>query len=74
MLTVSIAEAKAHLSSIISTVERGHETVVICRHGQAVAELVPIIKKSRLKTDNTLKNIVINDDLTAPTESEWENV
>lgn len=37
--TVTVAEAKAHISSLLSRVERGEE-VVITRHGFPVAKLV----------------------------------
>lgn len=40
MPTVKIEEAKTHLPRILERVERG-ETVVITRHGKAVARLVP---------------------------------
>jgi len=37
--TVTVAEAKAHLSDCIRSIERG-ETIVITRHGKPVAALV----------------------------------
>ena len=39
-MDVSIAEAKNRLTQLIRTVEQG-ETVVITRHGKAVAQLSP---------------------------------
>jgi prevent-host-death family protein len=38
MLTVSLAEAKAHLSELLNSVEAGEE-VIITRHGRAVARV-----------------------------------
>ena len=38
MRTVSLAEAKAHLSEILTSVEAGQE-VIITRHGRAVAKV-----------------------------------
>ena len=38
MRTVSLAEAKAHLSELLRTVEAGAE-IVITRHGSAVARI-----------------------------------
>lgn len=38
MLTVSLAEAKAHLSELLNTVEAGEE-IIITRHGRAVARV-----------------------------------
>jgi prevent-host-death family protein len=40
MRQVTVAEAKAQLSSLLDAVERG-EPVLITRRGRAVAELVP---------------------------------
>ena len=73
MVSVSIHEAKTHLSSLIADIERLHETVVICRHGQAVAELIPMPHGTRLCLDPLLKNIQIKTDLTNPTQEEWEH-
>jgi prevent-host-death family protein len=41
MTLVTITEAKANLSKLIATVERGEE-VIICRAGKPVARLSPI--------------------------------
>jgi prevent-host-death family protein len=46
MLTVSAYEAKTHLPRLIKAVEQG-ETIVITRHGKAVARLVPIEARDR---------------------------
>ena len=40
MVTVSLVEAKAHLSKLLDKVENG-ETVVITRHGKPVANVTP---------------------------------
>lgn len=41
MTTCTVAEAKAHLSDLLSRVEKGEE-LVITRRGQPVASLTPI--------------------------------
>jgi prevent-host-death family protein len=43
MLSVNIADAKAHLSEYLAAVEKG-ETVVICRRNVPVAEIRPAAK------------------------------
>jgi antitoxin (DNA-binding transcriptional repressor) of toxin-antitoxin stability system len=73
MRSVSIHDAKTHLSSYIGDVEHLHETIIICRHGQAVAELKPIPRGNRLKLDPLLKKIQIKENPTSPTIREWEN-
>jgi prevent-host-death family protein len=40
MKTVQASEAKTHLPRLLDAVERG-ETIVITRHGRAIARLVP---------------------------------
>jgi prevent-host-death family protein len=42
---VNVHEAKTRLSQLLELVEEG-ETVVIARHGQPVAELVPVRQSS----------------------------
>ena len=39
-MNVNPPEAKTHLSRLVQAVERGEE-VIICRHGNPVARLVP---------------------------------
>lgn len=74
MTHVSLHEAKTHLSSMVTAVERKGERFVICRHGRAVAELTPIPSVSRTKTHRRLKNVRIIEDPITPTEKEWEHV
>lgn len=74
MITVSIHEAKTNLSALISRVERSGEKIIIHRHGRAVAEINPISHRTRITVDDTLKGVKILDDLTKPTDGEWENV
>ncbi len=74
MASVSIHEAKTHLSALISRIERLGEKIIISKHGRAVAELGPISPKSRLKVSKKLKDIKIKEDPTLPTHEEWDNV
>jgi prevent-host-death family protein len=41
MLSVNTHEAKSRLSELLARVETNQETVVICRNGKPVAELIP---------------------------------
>ncbi len=74
MTHVSLHEAKTHLASMVAAVERMRARFVICRHGRAIAELVPVPLASRTKTHRRLKNVRIIGDPTAPTQQEWEHV
>ena len=46
MIRVNIAEAKAHFSRYIESVERG-ETVTVCRRNVPVAEIRPLPRQLR---------------------------
>jgi len=46
MVTVTLVEAKAHLSELLDRVESG-EDVVITRHGRPVAHLSPVSRPRR---------------------------
>ena len=46
MIKINIAEAKAHFSRYIESVERG-ETITVCRRNVPVAELRPIPRPPR---------------------------
>ncbi len=50
MVTIGLADAKAHLSKLIDRVESG-EDIVITRHGRPVAQLSGVIpKKKRIRS------------------------
>lgn len=75
MLSVNTHEAKTRLSALLAEVETKGVTVVICRNGREVAELIPFHrphKRNPLKPHPLLSRIQINYD---PTESlsaeEW---
>jgi len=72
MQTVNVYEAKANLSSIINRVEQFHEKIIILKHGHPVAEINPILTKSRITPDESISKISINYNPTETTEAEWE--
>ena len=72
MTTVSVHEAKTHLSELMARVEDRQERIVICRYGKAVAELVPYRKGKRTIPDGILSQVEVHGDLTEPTTEEWE--
>ena len=46
MVTVNVAQAKAHLSELLDKVEAG-EDVIITRHGRAIAHLHSVSRPKR---------------------------
>ncbi|MEK7407239.1 MAG: type II toxin-antitoxin system Phd/YefM family antitoxin [Acidobacteriota bacterium] len=70
-MQVNVHEAKTNLSKLLEAVEDG-ETVVICRHGKPVAELVPAkIRKPRpLGTEAHLGPLLPDDSWWRPMTDE----
>jgi len=73
MLTANTLEAKTRLAELLQPVEKYHETVVICRNGTPVAEIVPLIKTGYpLQQHPMLKQGIIHEDPTLPlTDDDW---
>lgn len=46
MSAINLAEAKAHLSELVSKAENGEETIIM-RRGEAVAKLVPVAAQKK---------------------------
>ena len=72
MKTVDIRELKTNLSRLLALLQTDSETIVICRNGKPVADLVPHHPASRSKPHPVLGKIKIGYD---PVESlaggEW---
>ncbi len=73
MISVNTHEAKTRLSELLAMVESMHETVVICRNGTPVAELLPWKKsKKPLQQSPKLKKVKFNEDPSLPlSKDEW---
>jgi antitoxin (DNA-binding transcriptional repressor) of toxin-antitoxin stability system len=73
MSTVTDKEAKATLPKLLAQVEKSGESIVICRDGKPVADLVPHRKgKRNMKPHPLMSKIKINYDPTEPSsEAEW---
>jgi antitoxin (DNA-binding transcriptional repressor) of toxin-antitoxin stability system len=72
MKTINIHEAKTNFSSLLTKLEADSETIVICRNGEPVADLVPHKRASRIKPHPVLGKVKIKYDPTEPaTEAEW---
>jgi prevent-host-death family protein len=56
MRTVQASEAKTHLLRLLDAVEQG-ETVVITRHGRAIARLSPEADRRQAEIDDAIANI-----------------
>ena len=56
MREIQASEAKAHLPQLLDEVERG-ETLIITRHGRAIARIVPEADRRQEEVDRALDNI-----------------
>ena len=75
MISVNTHEAKTRLSELLTKVESQGETVIICRNGKPVAEMIPWRKsQDPLQQDPQLKKVVFHEDPSLPlTADEWPN-
>jgi prevent-host-death family protein len=72
MKTVNVHEAKTNLSSLLARMEKDSESIVICRNGVPVADLVPHRRISRTKAHPALSKIKIEYDPVEPLAAdEW---
>jgi prevent-host-death family protein len=56
MREIQASEAKAHLPQLLDDVERG-ETLIITRHGRAIARIVPEVDRRQEEIDRALDSI-----------------
>ena len=57
MRLIQSSEAKAHLPQLLDDVERG-ETLIITRHGRAVARIVPEVNRRQDEINEAMANIL----------------
>jgi prevent-host-death family protein len=56
MREIQASDAKTHLPQILDEVERG-ETVIITRHGRAIARLVPEAQQRQTEIDQAIAGL-----------------
>ena len=56
MREVQASEAKAHLPQLLDEVEHG-ETIIITRHGRAIARIVPEAARRQEEIDKAIEDI-----------------
>lgn len=72
MKVVNIHEAKTNFSNLLTQLEADSETIVICRNGEPVADLVPHRRVDRIKPHPELGKIGIGYDPVEPlADNEW---
>ena len=59
---------KAKCLALLDRVAQGHETLIVTKHGQPVARVVPV---AEVKPGSMLGSVLREDDLVAPLGEEW---
>jgi prevent-host-death family protein len=69
---MSVADAKAHFSSMISGVEKQHAPITILRRGVPVAQVIPFPNTPAPKLRGSMAGTVrVLGDIISPTGDEW---
>ena len=73
MKRVNLYEAKTQLSKLVSAVEEEGTSIILCRNGKPVADLVPHRKRKFNMTPHPdLKGVKLHGDPCAPvSEEDW---
>jgi prevent-host-death family protein len=75
MINVNTHEAKTRLSALLEIVESGKDTVVICRNGKPIADLVrhaePAPQRTRRGMFPELKGTILADPTQPLDEDAW---
>ena len=70
--TMSVADAKAHFSSVISGVSKKRTSVTILKRGIPVAEIIPIRDRESTSGFGWMRGTVeVLGDIVGPTGVEW---
>jgi prevent-host-death family protein len=68
---ISVAEAKAHLSSVIAKVERRRRPVTILRRGRPVVQIIPVPVETPTLYGSMRGTVVELGDIVGPTGEDW---
>ena len=70
--TLNVNEAKTRFSSILANVENNLVTITIMRYGHPIAQIVPIKRHNRTKTNPLLSRISYSGNLCENEADDWE--
>jgi antitoxin (DNA-binding transcriptional repressor) of toxin-antitoxin stability system len=68
----NVNEAKTKFSNILANVENNLVTITIMRYGHPIAQIVPIKRQNRTKTDPLLSCISYSGNLCENEADDWE--
>ncbi len=70
--TIAAGEFKAKCLKLLDQVAENRETLVITKHGKAVAQLVPMPAKQRNIVGSMKGSVTILGDIISPLDVEWD--
>jgi prevent-host-death family protein len=68
---VSVAHAKAHLSELLTGVEKRRHPITILRRGRPVAQIVPVQTETPTLYGSMRGTVVELGDIVGPTGEDW---
>jgi prevent-host-death family protein len=72
-MEIAAGQFKARCLQLMDQVKLTHEEIIITKHGQPVAKLVPVEESASSTFVGFLENSVrISGDIVAPVEEDWE--
>lgn len=73
MQQIGAGQFKAHCLKLMDQVQQTHEELVITKHGQPVAKLVPVDADSNASIVGYMKGTVqVTGDIISPVDEVWE--
>jgi len=73
MQQMGAGQFKAHCLKLMDQVQQTHEEIVITKHGQPVAKLVPVEDDSQTSIVGFMKDTVqVTGDIVSPIDEVWE--
>jgi prevent-host-death family protein len=73
LMQIAAGQFKAQCLKLMDQVQQTHEEIVITKHGQPVAKLVPIAEQSSSSIIGYLQGSVqVTGDIIAPLQEEWQ--
>ena len=73
MEQIGAGQFKAHCLRLMDQVQQSREEIVITKHGQPVAKLVPVVTDSKASIVGYMRDTVqVTGDIISPGEVVWE--
>lgn len=71
--SITATRLKATLLGVLDEVARTGQTIVVTKHGEPVADIVPHVHSAPVDLRGTARQLVSDEELLAPFEYEWND-